>query len=168
MLYFQSVLKHIAILSVIGLLLISGQVMSNEQAVDFSLKDTNGKIHNLSDYRGKWVVVNFWATWCPPCLDEIPELIEFHQEHKDTDAVVLGINHEQPDLEYLQEFMEHSFINYPVLRTDMGDVFPFGSLRGLPTTVLVSPQGVPVVKRTGAITRQELEEAIKEYSKEVK
>ncbi|MFO7603777.1 MAG: TlpA disulfide reductase family protein [Gammaproteobacteria bacterium] len=164
MLNYQSVLKHIAIVTCLGLIFTTGKVFAQDEAVEFSLKDLNGKIHKLSDYRGKWVVVNFWATWCPPCLDEIPELIEFHQAHQATTAVVLGINHEQPDLEYLKEFVDQAFVNYPVLLTQGDEKLPFGNLRGLPTTVLVSPQGVPVVKRTGVVTRQDLEQAIQSFS----
>lgn len=55
---------------------------------DYAPRDYKGVEHRLSDYRGKWVVMNFWATWCPPCLEEIPELAKFHAEHKDKDAVV--------------------------------------------------------------------------------
>ena len=164
----QSVLKHIAILVCIALLFIVGKTFAKDEAIDFELSDINGKQHKLSDYRGKWVIVNFWATWCPPCLDEIPELIEFHQEHKDKDAVVLGLNHEQVDLDYLKEFVEQSFINYPVLLAVPGQKLPFGTLRGLPTTVLVSPEGVAVVKRTGTVSKQDLESTIKEFNQERK
>ena len=168
MLIGNSVLKHIAISLGLGLILSTAQAAEKGQAVNFSLQDIHGKTHALSDYRGKWVIVNFWATWCPPCLDEIPELVEFHQAHYKKDAVVLGVDYEQPDLEYLKEFVDQTFINYPVLRTTQADTFPFGSLRGLPTTVIVSPEGVPVLKRTGAVTKSELEQAIKELSQESK
>ena len=60
-------------------------------AAGFLLEDIQGKAHRLADYRGKWVLVNFWATWCPPCLTEIPELISLHNAHKDSYLVVIGI-----------------------------------------------------------------------------
>ena len=58
------------------------------------MPDLSGKMRSLEDYRGKWVIVNYWATWCPPCQEEIPDLVDFHDSHKDTDAVVLGVNFE--------------------------------------------------------------------------
>ena len=162
----RSVLKHIAVVFPLGLCFMAATVSAKEATVDFSLPDMNGKTVRLSDYRGKWVVVNLWATWCPPCLDEIPELIEFHEAHQDKDAVVLGLNYEEVDLAYLKEFAGQSFINYPVLLTEPGKKLPFGGLLGLPTTILVSPEGVPVVRRTGAVTRQELEQAILEFKQD--
>jgi len=164
----QSVLKHIAIVASLGLLFTAGQVFAKDQPVDFSLKDVKGKTHKLSDYRGKWVVVNFWATWCPPCRYEIPELIEFQKAHHGKDAVVLGLNYEQVDPKYLKEFMDETSINYPVLRVVPGKKLPFGRLRGLPTTVLISPEGIPVEKHTGGVSRAGLEQAIKDFKRESK
>ena len=75
------------------------------KTVDFELAGLEGKRHKLSDYRGKWVVVNYWATWCPPCLEEMPELEMFHNNHKDKDAIVLGVNLEKIDAALLRGFV---------------------------------------------------------------
>ena len=77
-------------LLVVFVLLFAGPAMA--EPVEYSLPDLDGKMHSLADYRGKWVIVNYWATWCPPCQEEIPDLVNFHDSHKDDDAVVLGIN----------------------------------------------------------------------------
>ena len=90
--------------------------------------------HKLSDYRGKWVVVNYWATWCPPCLTEIPELVDFHEDHKDKDAVVVGVNFENIGVNGLKQFVDEYFMNYPVLRTKPGPNSALGPIPGLPPT----------------------------------
>ena len=66
--------------------------------VDLEFTDIEGNEIKLSDYRGKWVVLNYWATWCPPCLEEIPELVHFHETHKDSDGVVVGIDRIQGNI----------------------------------------------------------------------
>jgi thiol-disulfide isomerase/thioredoxin len=128
------------------------------EVVNFALSDANGVEHKLSDYRGKWLVINFWATWCAPCLKEIPELIQFHNRHKDNDAIVLGIDFEEIDLTSLRAFIKEQGMNYPVLRAGSTSLAPFEPLLGLPSTFLVSPQGMYVDKHMGPITLAQLEE----------
>ena len=127
------------------------------EPVDFTLSDLDGKKHSLSDYRGKWVLVNYWATWCPPCLEEIPELEVFHSNHKDSDAVVLGVNMEDIDLEKLRAFVADQFISYPILRSRPAPSTELGIISGLPTSYLVSPRGEVVARQVGPITAQMLE-----------
>jgi len=134
---------------------------------DFALPDLNGKLRHLSDYRGKWVVVNYWATWCPPCLDEIPELVDFHEAHQARDAVVIGINYEDSNPAELKSFVDEFMITYPILKADLGKPNVFGQLYGLPTTYIVSPEGKLVQTRTGAVSREFLENAIKQKSNKV-
>ncbi len=124
---------------------------------NFSLHDMDGKLHELSDYRGKWVVINYWATWCPPCLEELPELVDFHERHKDSDAVVLGINTEQITQNKLRKFIDENFISYPVFQ-DTAATANVAPVRGLPTTFLVAPDGRLVAKQTGAVTAAGIEE----------
>lgn len=149
----------------IVLLLLSTVVRAD--SVKFTAPDLQGKIHHLSDYKGKWVIVNYWATWCPPCLDEIPELIEFHEQHRDKDAVVLGMNMEEVGTEELKAFVEQYFISYPILRTKQTMNTSFGPIYGLPTTFLVSPTGEVLASKTGGVTQQDLEDSIKEFSKHI-
>jgi thiol-disulfide isomerase/thioredoxin len=127
--------------------------------VDFTLPDLNGKPVSVSDYRGKWVVVNFWATWCPPCLDEIPDLVDLYDHNKDR-LVVLGVNYEETNDEYLKEFVESHMISYPVLRMNPEPMTTLGPVTGLPTTYIISPQGKRVARQEGPITREAVEKYI--------
>ena len=136
------------------------------EPVDYSLPDMSGKTHSLEDYRGKWVVVNYWATWCPPCQEEIPDLIEFHDQHKDSDAVVLGINFEDIGTEQLTAFVDSFLISYPVLRSEPLAATPLGTVPGLPTTFIIDPDGIPVARQVGPVTRKQLEDYIEKKQKQ--
>ena len=137
------------------------------EPVQFNLTDLQGKNHTLKGYAGKWLIVNYWATWCPPCLDEIPELVEFHDKHKGKDAVVLGIDYEDVDGKFLQEFVEQNFISYPIIRAKPGIRSPFGPIYGLPTTFLVSPEGEVVASKTGGVTLKDLEDSIAYFKQQL-
>jgi len=133
-----------------------------EGKIVFSLPDTRGKVHTLSQYAGKWVVVNYWATSCPPCIKEIPQLEAFHQRHKDHDAVVLGVDFEDISLTWLKDFMDSMSMSYPVLRSDPSQrVTPFGAVIVLPTTFIISPAGELLAHQAGAVTAADLEAFIK-------
>ncbi|MBU0500116.1 MAG: TlpA family protein disulfide reductase [Gammaproteobacteria bacterium] len=125
--------------------------------VDFELPDLEGKARKLSDYRGKWVVVNYWATWCPPCLEEMPELELFHNNHKDKDAVVLGVNLEQISPNALRDFVDGQFISYPVLLSGPKASTELGRVPGMPTSFLIAPDGKIVARQVGTVTAADLE-----------
>jgi thiol-disulfide isomerase/thioredoxin len=127
------------------------------ESYELEMPDLKGHQHKLSDYRGKWVVINYWATWCPPCLEEIPELVEFHDKHHLNKAVVLGIDYEEADHAYLKTFVEENFISYPILLPDLKVKPPFGKILGLPTTFVIAPNGKLAATRVGGVTREWLE-----------
>jgi len=135
------------------------------EPVDYSLPDLQGATHSLADYKGKWVIVNYWATWCPPCQEEIPDLVDFHERHKDKDAVVIGINFEDIGKEQLVAFVDSFLISYPVLRSDPLPVTPLGPVPGLPTTYIIAPDGSPVARQVGPVTGQQLDEYIARKNK---
>ncbi len=125
-----------------------------------SLPDIDGAMHRLSDYRGKWVLVNYWATWCPPCLEELPELEIFHATHQDKDAVVLGVDTEDISIEALRRFVDEQSLTYPILRGDAAGRTPFGLVQGMPTSFLIDPQGNPVARQEGPVTARAIEDFI--------
>jgi thiol-disulfide isomerase/thioredoxin len=129
--------------------------------VDFALTTTSGEQKMLSDYRGRWVIVNYWATWCPPCRKEIPELDMFNENNEN--AVVLGINFEDISTKELDTFVEQQFISYPIFHQRPKRETPFGNLSGLPSTYVITPKGVPVAMQSGGITADRLERFIKTY-----
>ena len=146
-------------------MLVCWSALVSASTVDFELQDLDGKTHKLSDYRGKWVVVNYWATWCPPCLEEMPELEMFHNNHKDKDAVVLGVNLEKIDKKKLRSFVERQFISYPVLRANPSVHNELGNVRAMPTSYLVTPEGEVIARQVGTLTASDLENFIRHYDK---
>ena len=133
-------------------------------AVNMPLAGLDGDQGNLTDYRGKWVVVNYWATWCPPCIVEMPELQAFHDAHADgDDAVVLGINSENIDSGRLKSFVDDYFISYPVFSGKPMRQSELGLIPGLPTTFLVDPEGTVVARQVGPVTRDMIEQFIERY-----
>ena len=131
-------------------------VATAAQAADFKLTDTKGKTHTLSGYKGKWVLVNYWATWCPPCLEEIPDLIALH-ENKKNNLVVLGVALQYRDPKQVIDFADGLLVTYPIVLGNPKIVSQIGPMQGLPTTYLFNPEGKMVAQQIGAITREAVE-----------
>jgi thiol-disulfide isomerase/thioredoxin len=142
-----------------GLLLLPLSVF----AADFSLQDMQGKTHRLADYRGKWVLVNFWATWCPPCLAEVPELIALHNAHKDRDLVVIGIALDSTRSS-VAEFAAQKSISYPIILGNHKLAEQIGEVEVLPTSYLYAPNGELVSYQAGDVTRESVETYIRNKS----
>ena len=134
---------------------------------DFTLPDMDGRPHSLSDYRGKWVLVNYWATWCPPCLEELPELEVFHSGAEGK-AVVLGVNMEEIEESELRAFVDQQFLSFPIL---VASERPWrdqlvGPVDGLPTSYLVAPDGEVVARQVGQITAEAINGFIERYEQQ--
>jgi len=141
----------------VGLLLCSAVSL----AAEFSFEDMQGKTHRLSDYRGKWVLVNFWATWCPPCLSEIPELNSLHDAHHDKDLVVIGIAMDYRSSKSVANFAEAHKISYPLVLGNHKIARQIGDLEVMPTSYLYAPNGEQVSYQEGEVTRESVETYIK-------
>ncbi len=130
-------------------------------AAEFVLQDVQGKTQRLSDYRGKWVLVNLWATWCPPCLSELPELNALHKAHKDKDLVVIGIAMEYASAKVVTDFVKKHGLSYPIVLGNDKILEKIGDLDVLPTSYLYNPAGEQVAAQKGEVTREMIESYIK-------
>jgi len=131
---------------------------SGATAHEFTLKDIQGHEHHLTDYRGKWVLVNFWATWCAPCLEELPELAALHKAHKSKDLVVFGIAMEYPYPKVVLDFLKENPLPYPIVLGDYKMAKQIGPVGSLPTSYLFDPTGKLVSYQSGTVTRASVEE----------
>lgn len=126
----------------------------------FELKDTTGSPQRLADLKNKWVVVNFWATWCAPCVKEIPEIAAFAKEQGDK-ARVLGVALDWDDEKQVTSFAKKVGHTYPlVLGTDASEK-AFGKMKGLPTTIVYDPSGKVAYQKTGTVTKELLLRIVK-------
>ncbi|OIR11313.1 thiol-disulfide oxidoreductase ResA [mine drainage metagenome] len=129
-------------------------------AESFVFKDMQGQPQRLQDYRGKWVLVNFWATWCPPCLEEIPDLVKLHEAHKNKDLVVIGVALDSTR-ESVVEFVAKKKIGYPVVMGDYDLAAQVGEVDALPTSYLYDPAGKLVSYQQGMVTRASVESYVR-------
>lgn len=131
----------------------------DKQAVDFTLQELHGDAVSVSDFRQKWVVLNYWATWCAPCRKEIPDLSSLHAARED--IVVLGLAFEDTSPENFDEFLKEYDPSYPILLIDVyAPPEPFGAPKALPTTIILNHDGVPVKTYVGPVTREDIESFI--------
>ncbi len=155
---------HRILTGIAGLtLLAASTLLSAATAVDMPLTDINGNKLNLKSFSGKWVVVNYWATWCPPCISEMPELQAFHDKHENEGAVVVGINIEFIGARQLKTFLDDYFITYPVFVSEPIQQSELGLIPGLPTTFLVTPTGEVVARQVGPVTGDMIEKFIDKW-----
>ena len=155
-------MKNILILALTALVLTATSAWADDESqepVDFTLQQLHGETVSLSDYRQKWVVLNYWATWCAPCRKEIPDLTSLHEARED--VVVLGLAFEDTEMENFDEFLEEFHPSYPILLVDVyAPPEPFGAPRVLPTTIILNPEGYPVKTYLGPVTREDIESFI--------
>jgi len=122
-----------------------------KQAPDFTLTDLNGKTHKLSDYRGKNVILVFWATWCPPCVMEIPHLIALRDMVSEDELAILAISDEWQDL--VKRFVKRKKINYTVFSGGAGLVpAPYNTIVSIPTSFFIDSEGKIKIATSGMMT----------------
>lgn len=158
----------ILILAGVGALVLSGsgdraQAASSEARHDpapaFSLPTVTGDRLALADYRGQYVLVNFWATWCPPCRAELPDLVAYYEDHAAEGFMLIGVN-EQEAPALVTNYLTQSRLDFPVVLDSDGGVMQQYGVTGMPSSFLVDPEGQIVRMWTGMITRATLESAV--------
>lgn len=126
-------------------------------APDFSLKDANGQAVRLADYRGKVVLLNFWATWCGPCKMEIPWFVDFERKYKDQGFAVIGISMDEDGWRAVKPFVAQAGINYRVLLGDDAVSQLYGGVDSLPSTFLIDREGRIAGVHIGLVSKSRYE-----------
>jgi thiol-disulfide isomerase/thioredoxin len=140
----------------------ASKTASNAKAApDFNLKDANGASVKLSDYRGKVVLLNFWATWCGPCKIEIPWFMEFEQQYKNKGFAVLGVAMDDEGWEVVKPYIADRKVNYRVVMGNDSVASAYGGIEALPTTFVIDQEGRIVASHIGLINKDD-------YLKEIK
>jgi peroxiredoxin len=171
---FKRILLSIGILAIVFLLFVVFGCSSNDvgENVDrddvtevedyennFELKDLDGKSISVSDFADKVVLLNFWATWCPPCKKEIPDFIEVYSEYRDRGVVFIGISNE--DTGTLRSFAEDFGINYHIL-VDNKNITGQWGIRAIPTTFILNGDGRIIFENVGMMSGDQLIIALEE------
>ncbi len=140
----------------------SAVIRTGIPAPDFILTDMNGTDYAINEQRGRWVILNFWATWCPPCRAELPELSDFYRVMEEEEVRFLGINlttSEKNPSDIPGFIIEHN-IDFPVLLDSSGSVSRLYSIQSIPTTIIIDPGGIIRDIKTGVVSRGWIEQRI--------
>lgn len=124
-----------------------------KSAPEFSLKDAHGRVVKLSDYKGKVVLLNFWATWCGPCKIEIPWFIDFEQKFKDRGFAVLGVSMDEDGWEAVKPYIEKQKVNYRVVVASDEVADLYGGVSSLPTSFVLDRQGKIADVHVGLVSK---------------
>jgi len=156
-------MKPIHIVAAVALLLsVSiGVAVAADPAPNFSLKTSDGKTIELKKLQGKVVIVNFWATWCPPCRREIPGMTKVYTKYKSKGLEIVGIALDNGGWDDVNPWLQKNPINYPIVIGDGALADLYGGIEGIPTTFVVDRKGNILSKHVGSVTEQEFEKLVK-------
>lgn len=124
----------------------------------WSVQDKNGVHYTLSAQKGKWVLVNFWAPWCPPCIQEMPELAALQKQHKNLQVIGIAVMYQSR--KEVMDVVDKQSLPYPIVLGNEDIASNFGEIEGLPTSFLYSPTGKLIGHHQGPLTQHEVELAI--------
>jgi thiol-disulfide isomerase/thioredoxin len=151
-----------AIIFVLLLVMLPGAASGqSEKAPSLALKDLKGRTVRLSDYKGKVVLINFWATWCPPCRAEMPDLVEWQRQYRSKGLQVIGITYPPTELAEVREFVRSTKVNYPIVLGEKETKALFDPGDTLPFTVVIDREGNIQDRIEGILLAEEFEQKIK-------
>ena len=152
----------VIVFAALALALSHASVLGQETvAPQFALKDVNGRTVRLSDYHGRVVLINFWATWCPPCRAEMPDLVRLQREHAKQGLQIIGITYPPERKDRVRRFARSLKVNYPIVLGTRETKARFSSEETLPLTVVINRDGKVTDIISGILLREEFDEKIK-------
>lgn len=141
-------------------LLLAGFFISTGLQAQAMLYPAHGQPISFASLKGKWVLINYWASWCEPCLEEIPELNQLYQNHDQHQFELFAVNYDMLPADRQQQLAIDNHIHYPVLRDDPAEALALGDIRGVPVTFIFNPKGILTKTLYGGQTADGLKKII--------
>lgn len=153
------------IIGIIFLMISLISFSNSAKAPDFNLKDQYGVVHSLESYKGKVIFLNFWATWCPPCKKEMPDIENIYKEYGENkkDVVILGINNEKKDV--VKKFLEEKGYTFPTVIDENSEVMRKYFIQAFPTSFVIDKEGNVYGYVMGGLTKEQIKQVIEDVLK---
>ena len=153
------------IIGIIFLMISLVSFSNNAKAPDFNLKDQYGVTHSLENYKGKVIFLNFWATWCPPCKKEMPDIENIYKEYGENkkDVVILGVNSEKEN--EVKKFLKDKGYTFPTLIDENSEVMRKYFIQAFPTSFVIDKKGNVYGYVMGGLTKEQIKQVIEEVLK---